>query len=59
LARCLGYRLDLFFFRLLGFPIAFLLTLGHVALSLLVDDKQVSVLPDLVSYRDGFSYIVS
>jgi hypothetical protein len=26
---------------------------------LLVDDKQASMLPDLVSYRNGFSYIVS
>jgi hypothetical protein len=38
LARRSRYRLDLFFFRLFGFSIAFLLAFSHVAL-LLVDGK--------------------
>ena len=48
LARRRRYRLDLFFFRLFGFSIAFLLAFSHAAL-LLVDGKQIS--PLLVSCR--------
>jgi transcriptional regulator with XRE-family HTH domain len=58
LARRRRYRLDLFFFRLLGFPIAFLLAFSHVAL-LGVGDKQLSLPGGLVSYRGRFDYMVS
>jgi hypothetical protein len=52
LARRRRYRLDLFFFRLFAFSIAFLLAFSHAAL-LLVDGKQVSLL--LVSCRTSIA----